>query len=248
MWYGIAVLLLANFLGASINPTFIKLGLRELPIFTYSALRFLIAALVFLPIFLTSKKIAFDRKHVARLTLYTLLFPLNIIFFGLAIQQTTVMMTQILYTMVPLVVGLISYFVLGEKVKRNTIAGALISFSGVSFLIFQSVQKQESLAFGTPMGNFLCIIAVLCWASYIAFSKRLVHHYSPVTTSFFSFVFTAILTSIFAPFELLAKPLQIAQISPMVWLGLVLVGVGGSAIMYFLMQVGIKKAAHYQPQ
>ncbi len=245
MWYGILVLLLANALGSAINPTFVKIGLREIPVLTFSALRFIIAAGVFYPIFARSKKKAFDRNHIRTLVGVSLLFPMNIIFFGLAIQRTTVLMSQIFYAMVPLIVGFLSHFVLGDKLTRHSIAGAFISMAGIGFLISQSVMSSQSLTFGTPLGNALCIVAVLSWASYFALSKKLVHHYSPVTTSFFSFAFTAVLISIMALFEMMAKPVVWTSVSPVTWLSLVLVGVGGSAAMYFLMQVGIKRSGPF---
>lgn len=244
MWTGIIALLVANFLAASINPTFIKVGLRDIPPFAFSALRFIIAALFFLPVFLKMRS-KFDRKHLPYLLKISIFFPLNIVIYAIAIQYTTVMMTSILYSTVPLFVGFLAHFVLGEKLTKNKMLGAVISMGGVAFLLYSSFAKQDVSSLGTLGGNLLCLVAVLCWSTYFAFSRKLTRVYSPVTTSFFSYLLTVVAALLFVPFELMSRPVSVASVSPTAWFSVILVGTGGSAIMYFLMQYGIKRVGAF---
>lgn len=244
MWTGIIALLIANFLASSINPTFVKLGVKELPPFTFSALRFLIATLFFLPVFLKMRS-KFDRKQLPYLIKITLFFPANIILYAVAIQYTTAVMTQILYGAVPIVVGFIVHFILGEKLSRNKLIGAAISMCGISFLLYSSFVKQDVTSLGSLKGNLLCLVAVLCWSMYFSYSKRLMKYYSPVTTSFFSYVFTAVISLLIVPIELSRHPVNFGHISPITWFSVGIVGIGGSAVMYYLMQQGIKRVGPF---
>lgn len=244
MWIGIIALLFANLLASAINPTFVKLGVQEIPPVTYSALRFIVATAAFLPVFLAGRK-SFDRKHLPLLLKVSIFFPLNIILFAIGIQYTTALMTSILYAAVPVIVGFLSHYVIGEKLTKNKIAGAAISLAGISFLLYASVAKQDAISLGSVQGNVLCFIAVLCWSTYFAYSRKLTKLYSPVTTSFFSYALTMLLTVAIVPFELAGRSFDITSLSATAWFSVLIVGTGGSALMYYLMQQGIKRVGAF---
>jgi drug/metabolite transporter (DMT)-like permease len=241
MALGIFFLLIASFIGAALSPIFVKLGVREIPPITFTALRFLIAAAIFLPIFLRQKDLRLQKKDILILTSQSLFFFFNVLLFSFAIQYTTVIMSQILYACVPIFVGFLAYVILKERLSKNKIIGGGVALLGISLLLFQSLSTQETITFGSPWGNLLGLGAVISWSIYMVLSKKLTHTYSPVTTSFFSFLTSAILLFLLVPMELFFHPLVLSNITSVGIISLLGAGIISSAIMFFLIQVGIKR-------
>lgn len=244
MFSGFLALLLAGFIGGAISPVLVKIGVREIPPITFTALRFLLALIVFIPFYL-KKREKLSRKDIYKLSIQSIFFTANVGLFSIAIQYTSAIMSQILYSLVPVSVGVLAFFVLKEKMNKDKLVGSVIAFVGLSFLIFQSITKSDILSFGTPLGNFLNILAVLSWSLYIVLSKKMTKTYSPVTTSFFSFVVTVLILSALIPFELLIRPLHFSDITLTGMGSLMGLAVVSSAFYFFLIQYGIKKTTAF---
>lgn len=243
MWLGIGALLAAGFIGGQ-SSFLLKLALNDFPPLFLTELRFIIAALVFLPFFLKQKS-SFSKKEIKSLFLHSIFFALNVGIFSVAIQYTTAILSQILYTLVPLVVIVLSYKLLKEKFTQNKIIGLFIAMLGIGFLIYQSISKSETLTFGTPLGNLLTLAAVLSWSFYMVLSKNLTKKYTPATTSFFSYLTTIILIFLLLPFEHFVHPFEVSKIT-ITGLGSVFVlGIFSSALMFFLIQFSIKKTTPF---
>lgn len=243
MWLGILALLAAGFIGGQ-SSFLLKIALHDFPPLFLTEIRFIVAALVFLPFFLKQKS-NISKKGVRDLFLHSIFFSLNVGILSIAIQYTTAILSQILYTLVPLIVIVLSYKLLKERFTKNKIIGLFIAMLGVGFLIFQSVSKSEILTFGTPLGNLLTLAAVLSWSFYMVISKNLTKKYTPATTSFFSYVTTIVLLFFTLPFENLVRPIIFSNIT-LVGLGSVLtLGILSSALMFFLIQYSIKKTSPF---
>lgn len=245
MLIGLGSLFIANFIGGALNSVLVKLGVREVPPLTFTMLRFLLAAIIFLPFYLKQSGKKFPGKHIWIILAQSTFFALNVGIFSVAIQFTSAIMSQVIYLLIPIIVGLISYFVLKETFTKNKIIGTLVAFLGMLFLVEQSIFKANILSFGTWYGNLLILCGVFVYSGYLLFSQKLTKIYSPVTTSFFTFTITFILLSITVPFELTIRSLQIDKIT-FVGIGSLLgLAIFSSAIMYFLIQVGIKKTSAF---
>src|SRR5581483_1412911 len=243
MLSGILALLVAGVIGGQ-TPLFLKFGLKDFPPLLFTCLRFLIATIVLLPIFL-SRKEKLKKPDVKQLSFYSLFFAGNAAIFSIAVQYTTVIMSQILYTTVPLVVAVLSYFILGEKFTKYKIIGLIIAICGIGILIQNSASKNEVLSFGTPIGNILTLTAVLSWSAYMVLSKKLTKKYTPVTTSFVSYVITFLVLLFFIPFEQRVRPFTISQVTLSGILALLAVGIISSALGFFLIQFTIKKTSAF---
>ncbi|MEK7451150.1 MAG: DMT family transporter [Patescibacteria group bacterium] len=244
MWIGLIALFIANFIGGALSPLFVKLGIREFPPITFTALRFIIATLVFLPFFI-KKRERLSLKDNISLSKNSIFFSINVALYAIGLQYTTVIMSQIFYTLVPIIVGILSYFILKEKFTKNKIIGSLLAFVGIIFLLVESIQKQQSLTFGTPLGNFIIFLAVTSWSFYIVLSKRLTGIYSPITTSFYSFILTMIILGLIAPIELLMRPFNINSVTSSGIFSLLGVGIISSAVSFSLIQFGIKRTTAF---
>ncbi len=243
MFAGLIALLVAGFIGGQ-TPLFLKVAVREFPPLLVTFLRFLIATVVILPFFIRQKE-KLSRADIKQLSLQSLFFAGNVGIFSIAVQYTSVIMSQILYTLVPLIVAIMSYLMLNEKFTKNKIIGLLFAMIGVGFLIEQSASKMDILSFGTPLGNILSLLAIFSWATYMVLSKNLTKKYSTITTSFMSYVVAAFILLFCVPFEQLVRPFLPSHVT-FLGIGSVLtMGIVSSALMFFLLQVVIKKTSPF---
>lgn len=244
MWMGLVALFIANFIGGALSPLFVKLGIREFPPITFTTLRFIIATLVFLPFFIQRRE-KLSLKDNINLSKNSIFFSINVALYAIGLQYTTVIMSQIFYTLVPIIVGVLSYFILKEKFTKNKIIGSFLAFAGIIFLLAESIQKQQLLTFGTPLGNLIIFLAVISWSFYIVLSKRLTSIYSPVTTSFYSFILTMIILGFIMPIELSVSSFDINSVTSSGIFSLLGVGIISSAVSFSLIQFGIKRTTAF---
>lgn len=240
MIYGVFSLLVANFIGGALSPIFVKLGVREIPPLTFTLLRFILAAIFIYPLYVKQKHSKLELGKSKLILLNALFFAANVALFSIAIQFTTVIMSQIIYTFVPILVGVFSILFLNEKISKNKIIGSTVAFLGLSFLISQSISKTETISLGTPLGNTLTFIAAFSWASYLVLSKKIHQNYSSITISFTSFISTVIILIFLIPFELAIRPLNIDAITLTGMISLFGVALFSSVVMIYLLQTGIK--------
>ena len=241
---GLFILLVANIIGGCFSPLFVKLGTQEIPPVIFTFIRFLIALLIFLPFFLASKE-RISLGHLKKICFFSIFFAANATLYGIGLQYTSVIVSQILYTLVPLIVGILAHFIVNEKFTLSRIIGAIISAIGVLFLITGSSDKIESISLGTPIGNIIIIAAVISWSLYLVLSRKLSSHTSPTTTTFYSFAMTAAMLTPFVPIDVYIEKFSFANVSPIGYISLAVVGTISSALMFFLIQVGVKKTSAY---
>lgn len=240
MWFGFIGLFIGQLFGAGILPVFLKLGVKEVSPLLFSSLRFIIATVGILIIFLPKKK--FSLGIPLKLVKRSLLFAANIALFSLGIQFTTATMSQTIIVSVPVTVAILAHFMLNEKITREKIVGFFIALSGLSFLILQSITKTEHLTFGTPFGNMLILIASVCWSLYLVLSRAVSREYSSIKITYANFIFTALALLLLSPFEALIKPTRIENITTVGIISLIILGLG-TVIMYVCIQYGIKKTS-----
>lgn len=241
---GLIALFFANFIGGALSPLFVKLGIGEFPPVTFTLFRFIIAALALTP-FVFLRKTSFDKKHTKQLIFYSLFFSGNVIFYAIGLQFTTAIATQILYATVPILTGILSFFIVHERFGPNKIFGAVLSMIGVGILMYGSLDKSNQVSLGTPFGNFIIMVGILSWTLYLVFSKKLTSVYSPKVTTFASFLVTIVVTAAIIPFEWAIRPFVPSLVTPVGIVSLFGVSVVSSTISYFLIQFGIKRTTPF---
>ena len=86
----------------------------------------------------------------------------------------------LIVTMNPMMVMLISALVLKEPITSKKAGGVLIGACGALLIIWQSYTINQGHG-GSLMGNLLCFISVVSYATYLVISKPIAQRYSPVT-------------------------------------------------------------------
>lgn len=238
--------LLSLFIGQIFGNSIVPIGTKITSPFTGPVLfvffRFVIGTILLFIIFLTTKRKKIKRHEYKDFALLGFLLMINVVLFTVAIPHTTVIMSTLIYSITPILVGIGAHFFLSETFDRQKLFGLIISFIGLLFLISQSIMGLQQRAFGEPFGNILICISMIGYSYYIIHSRKTLHKKDnmAIQTTFLTFVFTSLfifiilLLGVFLG-EIPLKPLPATGIS-----GFFIVGIG-SVIQYLFLQIGIKK-------
>ncbi len=151
---------------------FIKVGLGDLPPFTFAGIRFVIA-LVPLALFLVSRRVRFPRDAsdwilLAGTGILTFTVGYGLVFWGE--QYISSGLTAILYTTYPLFGSIFaSWIIPSEPLRMRRVVGALLGLGGVALIFADQLRLSGSLAVWGAL-------AVLVSAVSGAFSGVLLKH------------------------------------------------------------------------
>ena len=220
------------------GPVFAKIALKEMPPFSFTCLRFFLASLLILPLFLKDR-VKLDKKFLL-LGLISLFSSVNIILFAFGVRLTTATSGQIIYVFVPIITAIISYFLIKERFGVKKIVGVILGFIGATLTVFLPVIGQPTETKGNVAGNLLIISGAVLYAFYPVFSKKMQKHYSPIhLTTAFLFT-TALLSSVFVPGEILIYANWFKDVSRTAWLSFGYVTLMHTVVYYLLTQLAIK--------
>ncbi|MBF0203662.1 MAG: DMT family transporter [Desulfamplus sp.] len=96
---------------------------------------------------------------------------LYFIFEARAIELTTASQVGMITAIMPLLVSVVAFFVLKEKLTEKTLAGLTISVFGACWLSFSG--NADINAPNPPLGNLFEFIAMICAAAYTICLKKL---------------------------------------------------------------------------
>lgn len=215
-----------------------KIGLQVIPPFAFTFLRFVIGS-IFLTPFLT-KFNKLTPKKFTELFLLSLLSTINLILFSFGIRLTTATISQLLYSFVPILVSILSIWLLNRKPSMNQIGGILLGLLGIGFLVLGPLMENKVVESGNGLGNFLIMIGTILYSLYLIYSKKLQKNYSPATLTGAFIGTTLIASGIMAIFENSANIQWVGNLNSMTIVSLLYVGVLGTGIFYFLNQYAVK--------
>jgi len=155
------------------------------------------------------------------------------------IRHITPMDCTMLTTLSPIFTMLIAAVAIKEPITWKKAGGVIISFSGVIFLIYNSVQAEGSVRETEPIGIILIILNGLFWAAYLGIFKDLITKYSVVTFMKWMFLFSTLASVPYGFSEMISIDYS-AMPSKYIWELLFLI-VMSTCVAYFLIPVGQKK-------
>lgn len=238
------VFLLASIIGGS-NAALVKFTVGQFPPVILVVFRSMLAALMILPFIYFTKSAFKIKDKKAYLFLANFLFAANWLLFATGIQYTSVIMSQIIYIPTALIVAILGYLFLKEKLSQNQVLGLVLTLAGMSILIWGSARSQDILSFGKPLGNFLIILGLLSWSIYTIVSRKISSIYSPLTITFYNFLLTAIFASLLIPFLLRNQEFVPANVTFGGILGLVSIAFFNSVLFFWLYQWVIGKTSAF---
>ncbi|MDV7186309.1 DMT family transporter [Lutibacter sp. TH_r2] len=120
-----------------------------------------------------------DKKDYFRLAVCGILgIAINQLLYFHGLNLTSPIDASIIYTAVPVLVLIFSYFMLKEKITQTKIFGILIGGTGALLLILYG-NKNEGTS--TLLGNALIFSNAIFYAFYLVYVKPLMKKYHPIT-------------------------------------------------------------------
>ena len=177
--------LIAAFLATSIYGINHTVAKEVMPIYIGSSgfimLRLLGATLIFWLISLFTPKEKIEKKDFLKILLASILgMCVNMLAFFRGLELSTPINSGIIITLSPVLVLILSYFFLKEKVTVKKIIGILIGFSGAVFLVLNS-SKTGINAPNIPLGNSFFLLNASAYAGYLIVIKPLTSKYNIFT-------------------------------------------------------------------
>ena len=157
---------------ATLVPAF-KITLEEVSIEQILFFDYLIVFLIFFFVLIFQNKTNLILQNFKNINSFLLLSLFGLIItrvFYLAsfsfIQATE---ANILYYTYPLVISILGFFVLGERIRPSDILGAILAFLGAFIVVSKLDFSFLSL---NIIGDGLAILGGACWAVYLVLSKK----------------------------------------------------------------------------
>jgi drug/metabolite transporter (DMT)-like permease len=220
-----------------------KIAVNIIPPSTFVFLRFAVASIVILPFFL--KRLPKINKDFYKALLFSSLLSYNVAAFAFGVKLTTATISSTLYASVPILIAVLSYFLLAEKLGLKKIFGAVLGFIGATIVVLLPEISRGSVSAGNLTGNLILVTAIIATALYNTLSKRFQKLYSPLQlTAIFIFTTTFIL-AFFAFFDLSSHPVWIKHLSLNLAWEIGYVGILGTVVYYFLNQFVIKRGSPF---
>ncbi|MEX2483828.1 MAG: DMT family transporter [Brumimicrobium sp.] len=148
--------------------------------------RAFVATVLFVLIFLLFVREKVERKDLFRLAFCGLFgVALNQLFFFNGLELTSAINVGIIMTSTPILVVILSYFLLKERITQLKVIGVLIGAVGAIALTVAGRIK----GFDSSLGDLFVFINASSFAVYLVLVKPLMSKYKPMTVITYNFMF-----------------------------------------------------------
>ncbi|MFT9846416.1 DMT family transporter [Aneurinibacillus sp. REN35] len=220
-----------------------KLVVQSFPVFLAAELRFLIAAMLMVPLLI--KLEGFPSVTKREMWLLFLQAVCGVFLFSIfmlyGLTLTTALEGGMIAGTLPVVTGVLSILLLKEKVDKNVLIGA--GFAVVGTVIMHVCGADSSMERGASslLGNLLIFGAVISEALFIICGKFVSQRVTPLAISTIVSFFGAVL---FLPFSLYeGSRFAFTEVTPAEWGYILYFGIVVTAIAFILMYQGITKVS-----
>jgi drug/metabolite transporter (DMT)-like permease len=191
--------LIAAFLATTIYGINHTVAKEVMPVYIGSSgfimLRLLGATLIFWLISLFTPNEKIEKKDFLKILIASILgMCVNMLAFFRGLELSTPINSGIIITLSPVLVLILSYFFLKEKLTFKKIIGILIGFSGAVFLILNS-SKTGINAPNIPLGNSFFLLNASAYAGYLIVIKPLTSKYNIFTLMKWLFLIGLVLST-----------------------------------------------------
>lgn len=222
------------------NYTFAKTVMNEgyVKPFGFVLLRVAGATLLFwlMSLFLPNEKI--DKKDFFQLFLASVFGVfINMLLFLKGLEFTTPIHASTIMTITPIVILILSVFMLKERITSLKILGAIIGFIGALILTLygQSARAADNIL----LGNLMIFLNAVSYSVYVILIKKLTAKYHPFTFIKWLFLFGLILVTPFGFSEV--QEIQWQSFTPYVTFSVIFVVVGATFGTYLLNPLAISR-------
>lgn len=178
-----------------------------------------------------------DKKDIpmfAALGLFGVAINQLLFFKGLSI--TSPINASIMMISTPILVLIVSNFVLKERITIKKLIGIAIGFAGAATLI--TLGNNISLSGATWKGDFYILINALSWGIYLVLVKPLMQKYNTITIIKWVFLFGFLYVLPFGYEELIETPWK--QMTDYIWFCVIFVVFATTCVAYILNTYALK--------
>jgi len=222
----------------------VKFAVLQFPPVFLVFIRALFSSLLLLPFFLKERS-NFKKDKISMLILGGLLITANGLLFAFGIQYTSVIAGQLIYVPTALIVAILGWIFLKEKIGSNQVVGLALTILGIAILYYGSISTKDKLSFGSPFGNSLIILGLLCWSGFVVISKKLSKVYTPLQITFFSFLTAIPISLIFLPLEFYNHSISNLNVTTAGILAVASLIIFSTVLYFFLYQIVINKTSAF---
>ncbi len=149
--------------------------------FGFILLRVSGASVLFWGISFFRPKERIERKDWGRIVICAILgMVINMLVFFKGLELSTPINSAVLITITPIVVVILSVFLIKEKITLQKILGILLGLIGALALILFGAETRQD-APNIPLGNILFIVNATSYGAYLILVKKLIEKYHPFT-------------------------------------------------------------------
>ena len=199
--------------------------------------RVIIAGILFWVIhFFWVKEKVTSRKDFIRLAFCGLFgVASNQLLFFKGLSITTPINASLMMLTTPVLVFILSYIFLNERLTINKILGLLLSGLGASLLVGG---KDFSFNSTTALGDLFILLNAISYGTYLILAKPLMNKYDPLTITKWTFFFGSFIVVPFGFHEFLA--LESQNLPPKFYYCLAYIIIGTTFLAYLLNAWGLK--------
>lgn len=220
-----------------------KLAVLQFPPLALTFYRFLFALpLIFVVLYIYQPDNWLPKKH--EMPYIVLLgaigiFVYHALFFS-ALKHTTAINSSLVAAINPILVALLSFFVLGDQIPWPRALGIILSFAGVLLTITNGNWKLL-INMNLNFGDIIMFLAVCIWAVYSVFNRKVMIQFeiTPLKLTAYCFLVGVIISF---PFYLAQKPsTYLIHTTASGWLSVCYLAVCSSVLAYLFYNIAIRK-------
>ena len=232
-------LIIANIIWGAGSPI-MKLGLTNIPIYTFIFIRFFFASFIFLPFVFKYKQKLIFKDYIKIFLTALVAITIHMSFYFLGLQKTLSINAPIIASASPVFLFFLSVIFLKEKLIFRVFYGMLISLFGVLVIILSPLVTNKNINVALSIeGNIFLVLATAASLIAVLLHKKILDKVNPYVLGFWTMFFGSL------PFiPLVVKELQtwsFSQINFAGGFGLMYGLFFNSAIAYTLYYYGLSK-------
>ncbi len=196
------------------------------------------AATVFwlIEMFTVREKVA--RKDLKRMFVLAIFgVAVNQILFFEGLNLTSPINASIIMVGTPIMVLVMSRFVIGDKISGSKLIGIILGFSGAAFLVLRN--GHLTLSSNTTLGNLLVLINAASYGLFLVMVKPLMSKYRPLTVMKWVFTFGLIFVIPLSIGEVVRTNFSVIPTN--IWLSIMYVIIFTTIFAYFLNNYSLQK-------
>jgi len=179
--------------------------------------------------------LSLERSELLQMSLASLVLGSHFMLQISGLQYTSATNTAWIVAIEPLIVILLAFLFLREKISRLALRGIAVASVGVFLLLTKG--SLSAFKIGNSWGDILVLGSAFTWAIYTIVSRSLVRRRDPLLITFWLFTpsFVLLLVFILASSDLG----HIAALPKDIWLSIVFLGIFGTALAHWFWQSGV---------